>query len=132
MVRTPIEKAKYIEDNFRKYIKNTNSLSSEIYGSLLESEIDKQQLLKGPYISKSLEFQSGKTLEELTHELDKNGKPIVNPEMLKLGIDDEQKEKLNYRLRTHQEVAIRRVHDGNNLIVTTGTGSGNPTIHCYY
>lgn len=132
MVRTPIEKAKYIEDNFRKYIKNTNSLSSEIYGSLLESEIDKQQLLKGPYISKSLEFQSGKTLEELTHELDKNGKPIVNPEMLKLGIDDEQKEKLNYRLRTHQEVAIRRVHDGNNLIVITGTGSGNPTIHCYY
>lgn len=131
MVRTPIEKAKYIEDNFRKYIKNTNSLSSEIYGPLLEREIDRQQLLKGPYISKSLEFQSGKTLEELTHELDKNGKSIVNPEMLKLGIDDEQKEKLKYRLRTHQEIAIRRVHNGNNLIVTTGTGSGKTESFLY-
>ena len=131
MVKTPIEKAKYIEENFRKYIKNTNSLASEVYGPLLEAEIDKQQLLKGPYISKSLEFQSGKTLEELSLEMDESGKPIVNPEMLKLGIDDEQKEKLKYKLRSHQEVAIRRIHYGHNLIVTTGTGSGKTESFLY-
>lgn len=131
MVKTPVEKAQYVEENFRKYIKSTNSLASEVYGPLLEQEIDKQQLLKGPYISKSLEFQSGHTLEELTHEIDKNGKPLVNPEILKLGIDEEQREKLRYKLRSHQEIAIRRIHDGHNLIVTTGTGSGKTESFLY-
>ncbi|MCR5786112.1 MAG: DEAD/DEAH box helicase [Acholeplasmatales bacterium] len=131
MVKTPIEKAKYIEENFRKYIKNTNSLASEVYGPLLESEIDKQQLLKGPYISKSLDFKPGKTLEELTKELDDYGKPLVNPEMLKLGIDDDQKKKIGYKLRFHQETAIRQIHKGHNLIVTTGTGSGKTESFLY-
>lgn len=52
----PIEKAKYIENGFRKYIVSTYDLESDVYRSQMKSELSNTQLLKGPYISKSLEF----------------------------------------------------------------------------
>ena len=61
----PIEKAKYIENNFRKYIASTYDLESDIYREQFKQELNNTQLLKGPYISKNLEFKTTKTINEL-------------------------------------------------------------------
>lgn len=119
-ILNPIDKAKYIEENFRKYIAATYDLESEKYQQQFREELDKSSLLKGPYISKSLEFQTGKTINELIEE------GIVHQDFRKLG-----DMMLDRKLRSHQEKAIRLIHNNHNLIVTTGTGSGKTESFLY-
>ena len=67
-ILNPIEKAKYIEENFRKYIASTYDLESDIYREQFKNELYNSKLLKGPYISKSLEFKTTKTINELIRD----------------------------------------------------------------
>lgn len=116
----PIEKAKFIEDQFRKYIMSTYSFDNEVYQSQFHEKVQNTPLLRGPYISKTLEFQTKSTIEDLI----KQG--VVSSEFRKLGDVS-----LDRKLRTHQEKAIRLVHEGHSLIITTGTGSGKTESFLY-
>lgn len=119
-ILNPIEKAKYIEENFRKYIASTYDLESDIYREQFKQELKETELLKGPYISKSLEFQTTKSINDLIEE------GILHKDFRLLGDMH-----LNRKLRSHQEKAIRLIHKGHNLIVTTGTGSGKTESFLY-
>ncbi|MDE7328483.1 MAG: DEAD/DEAH box helicase [Clostridia bacterium] len=116
----PIEKAKYIENNFIKYISSTYDFESETYGEQFRKELCSTKLLKGPYVSKNLEFESAKTINQLIEE------GVVHKDFRLLGDTDCER-----KLRTHQEKAIRLVHQGHSLIVTTGTGSGKTESFLY-
>lgn len=119
-ILNPIEKAKYIEENFRKYIASTYDLESDIYREQFKNELYNSKLLKGPYISKSLEFKTTKTINELIEE------GLLHKDFRLLGDMH-----LDRKLRSHQEKAIRLINKGHNLIVTTGTGSGKTESFLY-
>lgn len=119
-ILNPIEKANYIENNFRKYISSTYDLESEIYRNQFKQELNNSKLLKGPYISKNLEFKTTKSINELIEE------GLVHKDFRLLG--DMQ---LDRKLRSHQEKALKLIHEGHNLIVTTGTGSGKTESFLY-
>lgn len=116
----PVKKAKYIEDNFRKYISSTYEIENEKYREQFCEQLNEMELLKGPYISKALEFKNTKSINELIEE------GIVHENFKKLG-----DMKLDRKLRAHQEKAIILISEGHNLIVTTGTGSGKTESFLY-
>lgn len=119
-ILNPINKSKYIEDNFKKFIFSEFEFEEDIYQNQFRDSLAKTGLLKGPYISKTLEFLPSKSIKDLIDE------GIVHRDFSKLG-----RTNLNMRLRVHQETAIRRVADGHSLIITTGTGSGKTEAFLY-
>ena len=64
----PIEKVEYIKKEFKKYISSTYYLENDAWNNKFQEELKKTELLKGPYISRNLEFQTTKTLNELIKE----------------------------------------------------------------
>lgn len=116
----PIKKAKYIADNFKKYIGSTYAIENEKYREQFIKELNNTEILKGPYISKNLEFKTTISLNDMINE------GVVHPNFRKLGDMN-----LNRKLRSHQEKAIRKIAGGSNLIVTTGTGSGKTESYLY-
>ncbi|MBO6042203.1 DEAD/DEAH box helicase [bacterium] len=71
-------------------------------------------------MSRNLEFQTTKTLNELIKE------GIIHKDFAKLG--DIQ---LDRKLYSHQEKAIRLINQKHNLIITTGTASGKTESFLY-
>lgn len=114
MLFRPSESSKNITDFYRRYLLTTFGTNNASYNDQLKQELEKDRsIADGPYISMSDPYEKGKTLSELAEE------GVVSKEILKLG-------KFHpYRaLYKHQETSVRKVKDGKNLIVTTGTGSG--------
>lgn len=66
-------------------------------------------LVKGPYISLNKPLKFGKNLEELSTEI---------------RISDFLKRKIKFNLYKHQEEAFRTINLKNNVVISTGTGSG--------
>lgn len=116
----PIEKVEYIKKEFKKYISSTYYLENDAWNNKFQEELKKTELLKGPYISRNLEFQTTKTLNELIKE------GIIHKDFAKLG--DIQ---LDRKLYSHQEKAIRLINQKHNLIITTGTASGKTESFLY-
>jgi len=75
----------------------------------------KDKIAKGAYLDVSDTFDKGHTLKELISD------GILCSEMLNI---KSSKLPLERPLYVHQEQAIKKVIKGNNLVVTTGTGSG--------
>ena len=73
-----------------------------------------ESVVKGPYLHISHNFPKGATIGELIDE------GILSKEFLKLNYEP----LIARRLYAHQEVAIRKVTSGRNIVVSTGTGSG--------
>ena len=110
---SPIGASEEITGKYKRYLKTFFQINDPIYESQFEKELEKEDILaKGPYLDAVDSFRKGKTLEELIQE----------------GIVPKTIEKLNFPLERalykHQENAIRRVKEGRNLVVSTGTGSG--------
>jgi len=118
----PAEAAKNIKDDFVDYILSSRFCYSEDLRLKLRKKL-KETIAKGPYVSISDIFKTGSSLNDLAHEKDE--KYRLSLEFLKL---EERKIKKNLPLDRplylHQEKAYRKVCDGRNIVVTTGTGSG--------
>ncbi len=108
-----IQKAHYIENNLKRYIKSTFQIDDAILNNQFNTKIDDEEILKGPYISGRLPFVEGKSLLELINE------GILSQEFLKMPAL-----KLERPLYKHQEEAVRKSVENRNLVVSTGTGSG--------
>lgn len=116
----PIDEAKFIEQEYRQYLKSTFRFDDEKYQKQFEDELDKTILYKGPYINLNLPFETGNSINEL---IDKG---IASAEFRKLsGI------KLDQKLYLHQEESFRKISAGRNVVITTGTGSGKTESFLY-
>lgn len=114
MLFRPSESSKRIEEFYRRYLLTTFSTNNEVYNAQLKEALEKDKAIAdGPYISMSDPFEKGKTLVQLADE------GVVCRKIT--GFEGFHP---NRNLYMHQENSIRKVSEGNNLIVTTGTGSG--------
>lgn len=116
----PIEQSKYIEKEFRKYVRSTFQIEDEDYLKCFREELKKSEICKGPFISSEYPFEKGHSIRELVEQ----GK--VSKEFLKLS-------KINFdqTLYNHQEKALEVVGKGHNAVITTGTGSGKTESFLY-
>lgn len=116
----PIEQSKYIEKEFRKYVKSTFQIEDEEYKKCFYDELKKAEICKGPFISSEYPFAKGHTIRELVED----GK--INKEFLKLSTID-----FDRTLYYHQEKALEIIGKGHNAVITTGTGSGKTESFLY-
>ena len=118
----PIKASDNIKDEFISYISTSFHLADREYARQFTNALSKANTItKGPYLDISDSFETGKSINELIgeHELS----PLFN--ILEPGVPEGEKEiKLLRPLYKHQELAIRKINAGKNLVVTTGTGSG--------
>lgn len=111
----PVILSEAIKDTFADYVATTFSIADERYASLLKDELHRDGIIaKGPYLELGDAFKTGATI----HTLIADG--VMSPLFEKYG----QGFKLDRPLYIHQEKAVRAAANGDNLIVTTGTGSG--------
>ena len=113
MIFRPAESSKNIVKFYKDYILTTFRTNNEEYNEQLKNQLDQENVLsKGPYISLSDSFEKGESIKDLVE------KGILCKEINKF-----EEIKPNRNLYKHQAEAIKKSKD-NNLIITTGTGSG--------
>lgn len=118
----PIKLSKLIEDRYRRYLKTTFYFRDPVLRSSFEKQLESGLLRKGPYLEATPVFKRKTTSALLLREI------------LGSKIDEEFLQSLSAQtpsLYVHQELAIRKVSDGRNVIVATGTGSGKTEAFLY-
>lgn len=111
----PVILSRAIKDTFADYVATTLSIADERYAELLKTELRKDGIIaKGPYLELGDAYKTGATIRELIAD------GVMTPLFEKFGWGF----KLSRPLYVHQEKAVRAAANGDNIIVTTGTGSG--------
>ena len=118
----PSELAKVVEEKYRRYLGTTFYFRDPILRKSFEEALKKEgNLIKGPFLEATPIFKKGQTsgslFETLLGFLPDDG-------FLKAIQADRS-------LYLHQEEAIRRVSQGRNVVVATGTGSGKTEAFLY-
>ena len=109
----PIEQSKYIEKEFREYVKSTFQIEDEEYEKCFKKELDEAVLCKGPFISSEFPFEKGESIRTLV-EKNKISKEFLNLSEIKF----------DQTLYYHQQKSLEIIGQGHNAVITTGTGSG--------
>ena len=117
----PIELAREIEERYRRYLTTTFYFKDPILRESFEKALRSGHLTKGPFLEATPVFQRSLPPRSLFESLLK-GQPEEG--FLKAVHADRP-------LYQHQEEAIRRVFEGNNVVVATGTGSGKTEAFLY-
>ena len=111
----PVVLSRAIEDTFADYVATTLSIADERYAELLKAELRKTSIIaKGPYLELGDAYKTGATITKLIAD------GVMSPLFERFG----QGFKLSRPLYVHQESAVRAAAKGDNMIITTGTGSG--------
>lgn len=114
MLFRPAESSKEIVSFYRRYLLSTFKTNKDYYNKQLEEQLSQDgTLANGPFISMSDSFAKDRSISDLVEE------GVLCKLMLKL-----PKLHPNRKLYKHQVEAIRKAVSKNNLVVTTGTGSG--------
>lgn len=117
----PIEASKNLKSGFIDYITTTFHITDPIYKAALRTELSRDGFLtKGPYLDMNGSYKAGRSLRELMDQ----GLVSRRFETLEPVEEKERELKIERPLYLHQEKALLKADAGNNLIVTTGTGSG--------
>jgi len=118
----PITFTERVVDDFLHYQLTTYPLADpDLYAQLRAllklEETRRTPLRKGPFVSLSRPFRTGSSVADLV----KNG--VFHPQMNAV---------VPYpTLRAHQEEAIRAIHAGETVVMSTGTGSGKTEAFLY-
>lgn len=117
----PIKASKEIKSSYIDYITTAFDMADPVYGREFRTELEKEgAVAKGPFLDIGGAYESGKTLTELIEE-GKISRLFYDLEP----VSEKSKElKLERPLYKHQESALIKASAGDNLVVTTGTGSG--------
>lgn len=113
MAFSPVIASEHITEKYMRYLNTIFSVDNEGYNKQLQALLKaKTTFAAGPYLDVTDSFEKGKSIEELVKE------GILAESFCRIRIP------LTRPLYKHQEIAIRKISAGNNLIVSTGTGSG--------
>lgn len=117
----PIKASKDIKESYIDYITTTFDMADSQYKKEFLEELRKEGMIaKGPFLDIGGSFEVGHTLQELIN----NGSASPLFEKLEPVAEKDRELKLNRPLYRHQETSLIRASAGENLVVTTGTGSG--------
>ena len=97
---------------YQRYLNTVFSISDSEYQNLFLDAMKEESFAKGPYLDVTDSFLKGKKISDLVEE------GLLAPGLLSI---DRFK---NMTLHRHQEEAIRKSLTGDNLVISTGTGSG--------
>lgn len=117
----PIQAAEEIKNSYIDYITTTFDISDGAYKQELRKKLTENGMIaSGPYLDIGGSYETGHTIRELVESR------FVSPLFEKLEpIAEEKRElKLERALYCHQETALLKANAGENLVITTGTGSG--------
>lgn len=118
----PIIAANNIKDEFTGYIDTLFHIADSDYAEQFSEALREEGVVsKGPYLDVDDSYKGSLSLEQLIIE------GVASPLFRELEGDllDKDKEiKIERKLYCHQEKALRKANLGENLVVTTGTGSG--------
>ena len=109
-----IAASRKISEQYNRYLKTIFDISDAEYKKLFEEQFETAEpFSKGPYLDVIDSFVKGRSI----------------PEMIESGILSKDFRRLEdiYKktLYLHQEYAIKKILDGKNVVVSTGTGSGS-------
>jgi len=116
----PSELAKVVEEKYRRYLQTTFYFRDPILRASFERALEQEgNLSKGPYLEATPIFKRRVTSRSLFETL------------LGSSLDEGFLKATDKTLYVHQEEAIRRVYQGRNVVVATGTGSGKTEAFLY-
>jgi len=117
----PIELAREIEERYQRYLKTTFYFKDRVLRDSFKDALTSGHLSKGPFLEATPVFKRGQTPRSMF------------PDLLGSQPDEGLLEAVQGRrpLYKHQEEAIRRVFNGHNVVVATGTGSGKTEAFLY-
>lgn len=116
-----IQASRTITETYKRYLKtmfdiiDPESESDPCFGykKMFEKELSKMPVFsKGPYLEVTNSFKTGRTMEQLVND------GILHPDFRNIT------NLYNRKLYIHQEQALLKIQKGNNIVVSTGTGSG--------
>lgn len=119
----PAKASENIKNEFVDYVSTIFSFADSDLQSQLLNELN-EEIAKGPYLEISDVFCSGKTMNEL---IDEGVLSSLFKDLEKKKPDTSLYKKclpLDRPLYLHQEMAIRNIVGGENVVISTGTGSG--------
>ncbi|MDX1809186.1 MAG: DEAD/DEAH box helicase [Sulfurospirillaceae bacterium] len=110
----PISTYKRIEENYKNYLKTLFYSRNESINKKLSKEIDETKFTKGPFVEQTYKFEKGRsTIEYIKNNiLHKDIEKILKPF------------ELNSLYYHQQEVIEKSIINNQNIIISTGTGSG--------
>lgn len=117
MSLNPLIASENIIEKYLRYIETTFYIDDKEYMKQFRNYLRKKDFFaKGPYLDFSDSFEFGKSVKQLIDE------GVLSREFIEFYHDKENL--LTRSLYKHQELSIRKIKEGRNLVVTTGTGSG--------
>ena len=116
----PIIQANTIKEEFKEYLVSNFQIRDKEFYNLFLKELYNSDIFKGPYISIALPFKKGRTLQKLIDDGE------INP--LFKNFSNLSLERTLYK---HQEDAFKQISNGQNVVITTGTGSGKTEAFLY-
>lgn len=110
---SPIEASETITEKYKRYLKTIFRIADPVYQKQFELQLEQKDIIaKGPYLDAVDSFKKGNSLKQL---INRNVLPKTF-EQYELPMDRS--------LYLHQENAIKKIQEGRNIVVSTGTGSG--------
>lgn len=110
---SPIEASREIATKYVRYLSTIFNISDEKYAAQFQEQINDQKLFSaGPYLDVTESFEKGKSIDALIHE------GVLSCGFSSIGMPADRP------LYKHQEIALRKINQGKNVVVSTGTGSG--------
>lgn len=117
----PVQASEEIKRSYIDYITTSFDMADKEYASLFRKELEQEgSSTKGPYLDIGGSYETGHTLQELINSGD--ACPLFSE--LEPVAEKVRELKLERPLYIHQEKALKKASSGQNLVVTTGTGSG--------
>lgn len=117
----PVLASENIKNGYVDYITTSFHMADAEYNRQFEDKLKTNgTVTKGPYLEISGAYVSSKSISELIRE------KRISPLFADLESAPEEKKELRIQrpLYLHQEKSFEKIHAGENVIVTTGTGSG--------
>lgn len=119
MKKNTIEIIDQIKYEFSNYVYSTFTIEEKEYEEKLKEKLARESFFNGPYLHTVLPFMTTKCISELIVD------DVFDREIRKLNLD------IHRPLYQHQLNAALQINRKNNVVITTGTGSGKTESFLY-